>query len=184
MSAVLDMTIFFDLAITILLVITIVYAVKLNKKLSVIRDARDGMGDVISEFSGSVDRAEQGLSKISAATAESSEKLKQQIGTADRIADDLALLEKRAELAADRLEGLIAEARDQTRAAHVPEVSRGANPGGIPAKMSSPMKETKNPFQDLSSEIKRDIGAATEPAQDDPLSEEQNRLLKVLQDMR
>lgn len=184
MSWIVEVATIFDVVICVLLVIAICYAIKLERALKVIREARNGMGDVVAEFSSSVDRAEQGVSQISAAASESGAKLKQQVEAADRLADDLALLQKRAELAAERVEETIAKSRNDVSAARglqdaVKErVRRGAE------ERSAPIGKAEPRPQGAATELEREVVAANTPSPEKTMSEEQSRLLKVLQDMR
>ena len=184
MSWIVEVSTIFDVVISILLVIAICYAVKLERTLKVIREARNGMGDVVAEFSSSVDRAEQGVSQISAAASESGAKLKQQVEAADRLADDLALLQKRAELAAERVEETIAKSRIDLSAARglqdaVKERVRwGADERPAPIGKAEPRS------QGAGTELEQEAVATNTPPPEKPMSEEQSRLLKVLQDMR
>lgn len=184
MSWIAEAATIFDVVISVLLVIAICYAIKLERALKVIREARNGMGDVVAEFSTSVDRAEQGVSQISAAAAESGTKLKQQVEAADRLADDLALLQKRAELAAERVEETIAKARNEASAARgLQDAVKEQVRWGAEEKPAIIGKaETRS--QDVGTELEQMADATNPPSPEKPMSEEQSRLLKVLQDMR
>lgn len=106
-----DPALLFDIAIAVLLVVTIAYAVVLNRKLTVLRDARSSMEKLLGDFSVAVTRTEDGLAKLRAAADGSSEALQQRLEKADLLADDLALLEKRSQLAVSRLEEVLAQSR-------------------------------------------------------------------------
>ena len=106
-----DTALLFDIVIAVLLVVTIAYAVVLNRKLTVLRNARSSMEKLLGDFSVAVTRTEDGLAKLRAAADGSSEALQQRLEKADLLADDLALLEKRSQLAVSRLEEVLAQSR-------------------------------------------------------------------------
>lgn len=109
-----DAALLFDIVIAALLLVTIAYAVVLNRKLAVLRDARSSMEKLFGDFGVAVTRTEEGLAKLRAAADESSKALQQRLEKADLLADDLALLEKRSQLAVSRMEDAIAQSRGHT----------------------------------------------------------------------
>jgi len=96
-----------DLAIILLLVPTIVYAVILNRRLSALRKSRDELAKAVSSFNEATMRAEAGIPKIKKATHEANSALQERVEKAHSLRDDLAFMIERAEEMADRLEGAV-----------------------------------------------------------------------------
>ena len=68
-----------DLAIILLLVPTIVYAVILNRRLSALRKSRDELAKAVSSFNEATMRAEAGIPKIKKATHEANAALQERV---------------------------------------------------------------------------------------------------------
>jgi hypothetical protein len=96
-----------DLAIILLLIPTIVYAVILNRRLSALRKSRDELAKVVSNFNEATMRAEAGIPKLKKATHEANSALQDRVEKAHSLRDDLAFMIERAEEMADRLEGAV-----------------------------------------------------------------------------
>ena len=182
MNWLLDIAAAFDLVITILLVITIVYAFVLNRKLNILRAARGDMDRFVADFSTAVDRAGEGMKEIKERAAESGEALARRVETADRLADDLALLEKRADLAAHRLETLIAQARDDVPSSSTSRKAPGAKARRFSGIAERPASESARPVNPKVV-VRKNAGDDASMKQE-PVSEEQSQIMKVLQGMR
>ena len=100
-----------DMAIILLLVPTIVYAVILNRKLSALRQSKDELAKVVSSFNEATMRAEAGIPKLKKATLEANGALQERVEKAHTLRDDLAFMIERAEEMADRLEGAVRTGR-------------------------------------------------------------------------
>lgn len=94
----------FDVAIALLLIATIVYAVILNRKLSELRGAKQEMEQLFGGFAKSTERAEASLSALREAAGKTGEMLQDGIIKGNAVADDLVFLIERAGSLADRLE--------------------------------------------------------------------------------
>ncbi len=116
-----------DLAIILLLVPTIVYAVILNRRLSALRRSRDELAKVVSSFNEATMRAEAGIPKLKKATLEANTALQDRVEKAHSLRDDLAFMIERAEEMADRLEGAVRTGRmDNAQSAPPAPVGRPA----------------------------------------------------------
>ncbi len=102
-----------DLAIILLLVPTIVYAVILNRRLTTLRRSRDELAKVVSSFNEATMRAEAGIPKLKKATTEANTALQDRVEKAHTLRDDLAFMIERAEEMADRLEGAVRAGRSE-----------------------------------------------------------------------
>ncbi len=94
-----------DIAVILLLVPTIIYAVILNRRLSALRKSREELAKVVNSFNEATMRAEAGIPKLKKATTEANHTLKDRVEKAQTLRDDLAFMIERAEELATRLEG-------------------------------------------------------------------------------
>lgn len=97
-----------DVIVAILLVVTIIYAINLNKRLSAMRKDRAKLEKIATEFAQSTARANESITHLKS----TNETLQRQLDTAQSLRDDLAYLLDRGEKSADRLEDLVRGARD------------------------------------------------------------------------
>jgi hypothetical protein len=72
-----------DLAIILLLVPTIVYAVILNRRLSALRNSREELAKVIGSFNEATMRAEVGIPKLKKATLDANSALQERFEASD-----------------------------------------------------------------------------------------------------
>ncbi|MGF1612234.1 MAG: DUF6468 domain-containing protein [Kiloniellales bacterium] len=119
-----DYALIFDGVIAVLLVVTIVYAATLNRKLSALRSAKGEMERLLGSFSEAMAKVERGLAGARDAAEGAAQDLRKQIETGRGLADDLAFLVQRGGELADKLDGAIAGSRGVASAA--PRPSTGA----------------------------------------------------------
>lgn len=125
----------FDALVAVLLLATIVYAAILHRKLSVLRESREQMEQLLDRFTEAGATAQKVLADIRQAAGESSEGLQSLIGRGNALADDLMFLVERAGGLAKRLEGATKMAGEAPDAKRRPAGTRaakgaGARPGG------------------------------------------------------
>lgn len=106
-----DYGLVFDVAICVLLVTTIGYAMVLNRKLSELRAARGDMERLFAEFAAATGKAEGGLQSLKDRSSEAGEGLAKSVDEACRLADEMAFLVKKGHEISDRLEVSIAASR-------------------------------------------------------------------------
>lgn len=83
-----------------LLLATIIYCLKLNKRIRVLQDSKSELARIIREFDESTKRATQSINEIHAATMRISENIQHKIDKANYLADDLEyMIEKGNKLA-------------------------------------------------------------------------------------
>ena len=109
-------SLFLDGIIVVLLVVTIIYAAILNRRLNSLRRAEGEFADVIAGFNDSAVAAETLLSEVKAvATAGAGslnrQQLNQQIQAGRGLADDLGYLLQKGEALADQLSSAVTSAR-------------------------------------------------------------------------
>lgn len=104
-----------DLVVILLLVVTLVLGVRLQRRLNCLR--RDGgeLTDLIATLDTAVGKAEAVLDQLKRVTLEHGVRAGEDLRKAERLRDDLAILGGRAEREADRLAGLIADVRTAGR---------------------------------------------------------------------
>jgi hypothetical protein len=98
-----------DILVAGLLVVTISYAVMLNRRLRVMRQDKTDLEKLAVRFADSTVRAEESISRL----RHTADELKERIEKANTIRDDLAFLIDRGGSTADRLEADIRDARKQ-----------------------------------------------------------------------
>lgn len=103
---------FLDVIVAVLLVVTIGYAMVLNKRLAALRKDREALEKLASDFSTATVRAENGIKRLKSASGETSAMIKENLAKARELRDDLAYLVERGESAADKLEASVRTARE------------------------------------------------------------------------
>ena len=98
-------SLFLNGIVAALLVATIVYSIRLNSRLEVLRKGKDEVAAYIAEFNKSVGSAEVALAQLKEASGKSGHELKNLVGKAQALRDDLSFLMERGADMADRLEG-------------------------------------------------------------------------------
>ncbi|MGB0671704.1 MAG: DUF6468 domain-containing protein, partial [Rhodospirillales bacterium] len=116
-----------DLFVAVLLVVTIGYAVVLNRKLSAIRRDRAELETVAANFAQATLRAEESIRKLKA----SADGLQGQVNKAESLREDLSFLVSRGGQAADRLEDTIRDARTIEPQTARPRAAQPAEPAGM-----------------------------------------------------
>ena len=98
---------FLDLLIAVLLIVTISYAVVLNRRLSMMRRDKAALERLASSFTQATGRAEESIGKLK----QTAESLRERMDKAQSLRDDLVFLVERGTGTADRLEELVRETR-------------------------------------------------------------------------
>ena len=155
-----------DLLLAVLLVITIGYAMTLNKRLGMLRQDKEDLEKLASTFANATLRAEEGVGKL----RNTAEQLQQRVDKAQSLRDDLVFLIDRGGSAADRLEDTVRTARKHGDISPRPQTDNPAKPEENTGAQS--VKEGSQPTQDNSSEA------------DDTRAEAERELLKALQAAR
>ena len=96
-----------DILVAGLLVITISYAVMLNRRLRVMRQDKTDLEKLAAKFADSTIRAEESITRL----RNTADELKKRIDSAQNLRDDLAFLIDRGGSTADRLEENVRVAR-------------------------------------------------------------------------
>ena len=113
-----------DVLVAVLLVVTIAYAIVLNRRLGMLRRDKAELEKVALSFGEATRRAEESIARLKTTAGG----LEENIAKAQSLRDDLAFLMDRGSSAADRLEDLIRDSRKQTGGPVPPTSARTAVP--------------------------------------------------------
>lgn len=156
-----------DLLVAVLLVVTIGYAIVLNKRLGKLRRDKTELEKLASTFGQSTVRAEESIEKLKNAA----ELLQERMEKAVALRDDLAFLIDRGGQAADSLEDLVRETRDRMGVGARPGVRAG---GGASKPRPAPSVNPTDAADDGDADDTGDAG------DDEPRSEAERELLKAI----
>lgn len=151
-----------DIVVAVLLVVTICYAVMLNRRLAKLRRDKEELNALARTFGDATVRADDAIGKLRATAST----LEQRITKAEQLRDDLVFLVERGGTTADRLEQLVRQARDDI----------GVVPQPRPAEASAAS------VRPVGIETREDEKAAAAVDEDDnePRSEAERALLRAL----
>lgn len=113
------LSVFMNAMMAGLLLATIIYCLKLNKRIKVLQDSRSELARIIREFDESTQRATQNINEIHAATMRISENMQHKIDKANYLADDLdAMIERGTKMTGGKVDATPARAvREQASTA-------------------------------------------------------------------
>jgi hypothetical protein len=100
-----------ELALVLLLGITLFHALRLERALGVLKRDRAVLEELVAGFNESTRAAEAGIERLRSATDGAGRQIARQIEQAQRLRDDLGFLTERGDRLAERLEGGVRSAR-------------------------------------------------------------------------
>lgn len=100
-----------NLLIIVLLIPTIIYAYKLNKNLTILRENQNSLAKLVTSLNEATTKAETSIPKLRNVTELSSQNLKDVVDNAKTLKDDLSFINERADNLAERLENVIHDGR-------------------------------------------------------------------------
>jgi len=156
-----DYGLVFDVAICVLLVTTIGYAMALNRKLTLLRDAKKDMAKLIAAYAAATRAAAGALKALKDGSGIAAESLAKNVTDACRLADEMAFLVKKGHEIADRLEVAVAASRKAQQAAQ-PLTATGPKPAA-PAPSLGSATDDGATFDPLKSQTARDAAGAGKP---------------------
>lgn len=112
-----------------LLLVMIIYAVQLNRRLALLKADKAQLQKLIANFNESTIRAEASVAKLRNGAMEANESLQANMMQAKQLCDDLAFMIDRAGAVADRLENSIGAGRVETRSRSAAGIA-GSRPNG------------------------------------------------------
>jgi hypothetical protein len=116
-------TMILDTVVAVLLGVTILYAVRLDRRLKAFRDGRGEMQALLNGIQEMTTRAEAGIAQFKTVTADGGAELQARVRSADVLRSDLAMLIERGERMAERLQ----EATRPARAGQLSEMTPPAS---------------------------------------------------------
>lgn len=108
--SVLDITL--QCVLVVLLGVTLLHAVRLERALNILRGERAALGDAVADLENGTRQAESGIEQLRAAAENAGRQLTRQVERAATLQDDLRFLHSRGESLADRLEALVRAGRE------------------------------------------------------------------------
>ena len=109
-----QLTLVLEIVGAALLVVMIVYAVRLNRRLSTLQEDKAEFERLLISFTDSTSRAESSVARLKAGATDTAQSLQNSVTQAQALRDDLSFMVDRADELANRLEGAIREARPES----------------------------------------------------------------------
>lgn len=100
-----------NIVIISLLIPTIIYAYRLNKNLTLLRQNQNSLTKLIQSLNDATLKAENSIPRLKTETQSTSGELKEVVKSAKTLKDDLTFINERADNLADRLENVIHDGR-------------------------------------------------------------------------
>ena len=129
-----------EIALVLLLAVTLFHAVRLERALGVLKRDRVAIEELVSAFNSSTTAAEQGIERLRAAADGAGRQLARHIEMAGGVKDDLQFLTERGNRLADQLDQLVRAAKPLVReVAPLPVEPRGYSVSEIQSSPSEPV---------------------------------------------
>ena len=100
-----------EIALVVLLAVTLFHALRLERALGVLRRDRAALEELVAGFNASTQQAEQGIERLRVAADGAGRQVARQAEIAATLKDDLLFLIERGEKLADRLDALVRAGR-------------------------------------------------------------------------
>ncbi|MFT7569590.1 MAG: hypothetical protein ACI9JL_000612 [Paracoccaceae bacterium] len=199
-----DLSLVFDLALAGLLAVMIFYAVRLNKRIAVLRDGEGALQQMIGQFSESSLVAQESARQLKAAGTEAEFGVKAAIAKGMALRNDLEMMLDQADLLVARMDDdryrvppappapaapaakpLAEQSFDRKPSVSVPTPARAS----VPAEMSSPRPEWPEPVSNVkpfsppvrsADEVVRATAETSSSAALQPRSEAERHLLDAI----
>lgn len=145
---------FIDIVVALLLVVTIGYAVRLNKRLGMLRSDKVELEKLATTFAESTVRADESLGRLRS----TADLMQQQIASAQGLHDDLVFLLDRGEKTADRLEDAVRVSRKFDRRPTnpaAPDASEVASPKPVKADEAGNQRQAAAEIDDVNAGMAR-----------------------------
>lgn len=132
-----NLSLVFDIVITLLLGATIFFAIKLSRHLDAFRSNRSNMENLIRELSTQITRAQEGISELDEMSASRGDELRRSISKAQALIDELDVMVESGDSLAKKLEAMATRNREI-----VDEIDTKTKDMLYPAKPSTPRQST------------------------------------------
>ena len=100
-----------ECVLVVMLAVTLLHAVRLERALGVLRGERAALGDAVATLESGTRQAESGIEQLRTAAENAGRQLARQVERAAALQDDLRFLHSRGESLADRMEALVRAGR-------------------------------------------------------------------------
>ena len=120
-----------DIALIVLLAVTLFHALRLERALGVLRRDRAALEELVAGFNASTRQAEQGIERLRAAADGAGRQIARQTEAAASLKDDLQFLIERGERLADRLDLQVRAGRQLAPEPARPPEARPEFPRGL-----------------------------------------------------
>jgi len=108
-----------ELALTVLLAITLVYCIVLERRLAALRSGQDGLKGSVAELNAAIARAGTAMTALKGSAADAAEQLDSRLSRARGLTDELSLITASGERIAERFDRAAPKAA-ATRPASMP----------------------------------------------------------------
>lgn len=132
-----------ELALLLLLSVTLFHAVRLERALGVLRRDRGALEKLVASFTESTAQAEQSIERLRVASEGAGRQIARQLESGSSLRQDLTFLAERGDTLADRLDSLVRGAR--------------ATQSGLPMIERGPAAVVLEPAPRLRSQAERDL---------------------------
>ena len=117
---VLGIKIFIDLLIVGLLVATIAYCYKVNRRIVILQDSKEDFAKLIAQFDKTTQHAQESIGELQSTAKKVNESLDERLDKANFLADDLAFLIEKGNRVVDKVEKSVPGANNLGRDSLVP----------------------------------------------------------------
>lgn len=132
-----------EVALLLLLSVTLFHAVRLERALGILRRDRGALEKLVDSFTESTAQADQSIERLGLASEGAGRQMARQIESGSSLRQDLTFLAERGDALADRLDGLVRSAR--------------ATQPGITSGERGPAAVASEPAPRLRSQAERDL---------------------------
>jgi pyruvate/2-oxoglutarate dehydrogenase complex dihydrolipoamide acyltransferase (E2) component len=165
-----------DIVVVVLLVVTIGYAINLNRQLVRLRDSKAELEDLVRGFAEATERAEAGVEGMKRMAGEAGERLQATVDRGQAIRDELQFMVEAADSLASRLEGTISHHRPAAQAAPPQPASHQAPPA-----RPAPRAPAAEPPSPVAADPRR---RPADPAAAEARSRAERELMQALEQLR
>jgi uncharacterized protein YoxC len=108
-------TLALDVLVALLLGLTIIFCVKLNRRIRVLQDSKSELAELIRQFDESTNNATESIQEIHRASKRINENIQSKLDKANYLANDLEFMIDRANKVADKMDGQISNTRTSAK---------------------------------------------------------------------
>lgn len=178
-------------ALAVLLLATLVYAIKLNRRIGDLRKGRAELDQAVQRFAAASADADRTMARLADLTSGQGRNLQDALKKGGGMVDDLKFLIERADTAADRLESAVAQSRRVPAMTPMPAPAVAAAPAPAMDAMPAATAPKPAPGAPATKRVttaapmaRSAVAVATEALENPALPEHERRLLNALIGLR